>query len=67
MKRFLPLAALAFCAAFLVSCAKPPVHVHHYHSTTKRTTSTSKSASVGGGGNTPEGFQAVTPPSSYSR
>lgn len=65
MKRLASLATLALCAAALANCASdppPPVHVHHYHSTPTRT----KSASVGGY-KSPESFQAVTPPSSYSQ
>lgn len=46
----------------------PPAerHIHHYTTSTR---STSKSASVGGssGGSSAEGFQAVTPPHSYSQ
>ena len=66
MKRLASLATLALCAAALANCASeppPPVHVHHYHTNTRTTT---KSASVGGH-KTPESFQAVTPPSSYSQ
>jgi PBP1b-binding outer membrane lipoprotein LpoB len=64
MKRILSLVALATSAMMLMNCASEPVHVHHYHPTTKRTT---KSASVSSHSNTPEGFQAVSPPSSYSQ
>jgi len=63
MKRTLSLAALATFAALLASCRTPePVVIHHYHNTTRST----KSASVSGS-NSPEGFSAVTPPSSYSQ
>jgi hypothetical protein len=64
MKRILSLAALALSSLILVNCASEPVHVHHYH--TRTVTKPSKSASVGGG-SSPEAFQAVTPPSSYSQ
>ncbi|RBP42624.1 hypothetical protein DES53_106333 [Roseimicrobium gellanilyticum] len=66
MKRLATLATLAFCAGALANCASeppPPVHVHHYHTKTRTTT---KPASVGGY-KAPESFEAVTPPSSYSR
>lgn len=63
MKRTLSLAALALSAVMLVNCASEPVHVHHYHT---RTVKPTKSASVGGS-SSPEGFQAVSPPSSYSQ
>jgi hypothetical protein len=63
MKRIASLIALAVSAIFLVNCASEPVHVHHYHGTAKRTT---KSASVHSS-SSPEGFSAVTPPSSYSQ
>lgn len=67
MKRILSLAFLAACAATLSNCRSPqppppPVVVHHYHETTR----TVKSGAVSGS-SSPEGFQAVTPPSSYSR
>lgn len=63
MKRILSLGSLAMCAVMLANCKTPePVVVHHYHTPTR----TTKSASVSKA-NTPEGFQAVTPPSSYSR
>lgn len=61
MKRVLSFIALAVSAVMLANCASEPVHVHHYH-----TTRTVKSASVSGG-SSPEGFTAVTPPSSYSQ
>ena len=65
MKRIFSLTALATFAAMLASCAgRETVVVHHYPTTTK--TRTVKSASVGGG-SSPEGFTAVTPPSSYSQ
>jgi hypothetical protein len=64
MKRTLSLAALATFAALLASCTQPePVVIHHDHYYNTRTT---KSASVSGS-NSPEGFSAVTPPSSYSQ
>lgn len=68
MKRIFTLALLAGSSLSLVNCASEPpprpVHVHHYHNTT--TTTRTKSASVGGY-KSPESFQAVTPPSSYSQ
>jgi hypothetical protein len=47
----------------------PPQEVRHVHHYSTSTPSTSKSASVGGSsaGSSAEGFQAVTPPSSYSQ
>jgi hypothetical protein len=64
MKRTVCLAVLSVSAVFLSNCREPePVVIHHYHETTR----TTKSASVSGGSNSPEGFTAVTPPSSYSR
>ncbi len=64
MKRILSLATLAACAVTLANCRTPePVVVHHYHNTPTRTV---KPASVSKA-DTPEGFQAVTPPSSYSQ
>jgi hypothetical protein len=66
MKRLATLVTLALGAAALSNCASeppPPVHVHHYHTKTRTAT---KSASVGGY-KSPESFEAVTPPSSYSR
>lgn len=62
MKRVLTCIALSISAIMLANCASEPVHVHHYHTTTR----TVKSASVGGS-SSPEGFTAVTPPSSYSQ
>ena len=68
MKRTLSLAALATFAALLASCRTPePVVINHHHNTTTTTTRTTKSASVGASSNSPEGFSAVTPPSSYSQ
>lgn len=75
MKRILPFTALAVSALSLASCARPQpvVERHYYHNTTTRyvprttsaTVTTYKSAGVTG--NAPETFEAVTPPSSYSR
>ncbi len=73
MKRLLTFSALAMSALTLANCASepPPVHHHYYRSTTyvkpykPASVSTYKSANVGGG--SPEGFEAVTPPSSYSQ
>ena len=62
MKRIASLVALAVSAIFLANCASEPVHVHHHHTTTR----TTKSASVHSS-SSPEGFSAVTPPSSYSQ
>lgn len=81
MKRHLALAALTLTAAStMVSCARrqPPPTTHYYHNTTttyyrdRPTTPTyrySKPAGVSGGSysSSPEGFQAVTPPHSYSQ
>ncbi len=73
MKRNLTLAILAIIGAgTLVSCSEPPPprHIHHYSTRTYyRSNSYGKPASVGGTSvdyNTPEGFQAVSPPASYS-
>lgn len=66
MKRSATVAILASTLAALVSCESPPpppVHVHHYRTTTPRTVK--KTVSVDRS-NTPEGFQAVKPPASYS-
>jgi hypothetical protein len=74
MKSILPLAALALTTLSLANCTKPQpvVERHYYHQTTRyvrpsttTVTTYSKPASVNS--NTPEGFQAVTPPASYSR
>lgn len=70
MKRVLTFFALAMSALSLANCAsEPPVVHHHYYRTTNyvkpASVSSYKSASVGGG--SPEAFEAVTPPSSYSR
>lgn len=72
MKSILKLAALAAVSASLMSCASDPppaVHNHYYPTRVVRPTTTSKPASVSSGGysKTPEGFQAVTPPHSYSQ
>ena len=82
MKHHLALSALALLAATsMVSCARrqPPPTQHYYHSTNttyyreRPTTTTTyrypKSAGVSGGSysSSPEGFQAITPPSSYSQ
>jgi hypothetical protein len=62
MKRILALVTLAATSAMLVNCAEPapPVHVHHYHSTPRPSKPKPPS-------DRPEDFQAITPPSSYSR
>lgn len=64
MKRIVTLAVLASSLVAMVSCGSPPpprpVHVHHYHTPRVKSATTSYSR-------TPEGFQAVTPPASYSR
>lgn len=76
MKRILTFSALAVSALSLANCASEPpaVHHHYYRTTTTNTTryvkpaasvSTYKSAGVTS--NSPEGFEAVTPPASYSR
>jgi hypothetical protein len=63
MKRILFLVGLATFAALLPSCTQPqPVVIHRDHYYTRP----AKSASVSGS-NSPEGFSAVTPPSSYSQ
>jgi hypothetical protein len=74
MKRILPLAALAVTTLSLANCTKPQpvVERHYYHETTRyvkpRTTSvTTYSKPAGVSSNSPEAFQAVTPPASYSR
>jgi len=69
MKRLLTLAAAIAFTFTLMSCASdPPVveHHHHYRSAPRTTTTTTKSASVSGS-SSPEAFQAVSPPSSYSQ
>ena len=77
MKRLLSLTLLAVTALSLMSCQRRPPQVveHHYYHTNTRTryvptkpstsVSTYKPASVSG--SSPEGFEAVTPPASYSR
>jgi hypothetical protein len=77
MKRLLSLSVLGVCALSLANCTKPQPQVvehHYYHTNTTRYVSTrpaptvstySKPASVSG--SSPETFQAVTPPASYSR
>lgn len=78
MKRHLTLAVLSFAAASMIGCAGPPpprVVEHHYYRTNyyrERETPTYryiKPAGVSGGSysSSPEGFQAVSPPSSYSQ
>jgi hypothetical protein len=75
MKRHLCFAALALCTFTLANCASEPpvIHEHHYyHTTTTRYTKPSASVSgyskpAGVSSSSPEGFEAVTPPSSYSR
>jgi hypothetical protein len=70
MKRLLTLAFATATTFTLMSCASEPVVEHHYHyRSTPRTTTTktTKSASVSGSSSSPEAFQAVTPPSSYSQ
>ncbi|WP_038162254.1 hypothetical protein [Verrucomicrobium sp. BvORR106] len=72
MKSILKLTILAAVSASLMSCASDPppeVHNHYYPTRTVRPTTTyTKSASVSTGGysKTPENFEAVTPPHSYS-
>lgn len=72
MKSILNLVAIAAVCATLMSCASdppPPVHNHYYPTRVVRPTTTtySKPASVSGSyKSSPEGFQAVTPPHSYS-
>jgi hypothetical protein len=73
MKRSLTFIALTVSALSLANCASEPEVVHHYYHTNTRyvtkpsasVTTYSKSAAVGA--NSPEGFEAVTPPASYSR
>ena len=75
MKRILTFGALAASVLPLANCAsKQPevVHVNHYYRTTRyvdkpAAVSTYYPKSAGVGYNSPEGFEAVTPPSSYSR
>jgi hypothetical protein len=81
MKRFILLSILGVSTLSLASCGKPqppPEVHHHYYSRTTRYVSTptrsSNSASVPTykpagvtNSNSPEGFEAVTPPASYSR
>lgn len=71
MKRILTFSALAATALSLANCASSePEVVHHYYHTNTRyvkpasVSTYSKSATVG---NSPEAFEAVTPPASYSR
>ena len=51
--------------------AAQPTEIHYYHHYYDGDSSWGKNAAVGGGGSSqgggPEGFQAVTPPASYSR
>jgi hypothetical protein len=73
MKRHMFFAVVAVSSSFALSqCASEPEVHHHYHNTTRVTTvkpaasvSTYKSAGVRS--NSPEAFEAVTPPSSFSR
>jgi hypothetical protein len=72
MKRVLVFAAVAMSALGLVNCESPPQEIHHHYHNTTRYTPPSKpytgpSYKPASTGNTPETFQAVTPPSSYSR
>ncbi len=75
MKRLLTYSMLTACALSLANCASEPpvIHEHHYYHTTEYVPRKSSSASVptyksaGVINNSPEGFQAVTPPSSYSQ
>jgi hypothetical protein len=74
MKRILSFAAVALTILSLANCTQPQpvVERHYYHETTRyvkptSVTTYSKPAGVSGGYNSPEGFQAVTPPASYSR
>lgn len=74
MKRILTFSALALSALSLANCAsEPPAVHHHYYRTTNTTRYVKPAASVstykpaGVSTNSPEGFEAVTPPSSYSR
>jgi len=73
MKHILTFSALAATALSLANCAssEPEVVHHYYHTNTRYVTKPSasvstysKSANVG---NSPEAFEAVTPPASYSR
>jgi hypothetical protein len=75
MNRILPLAALALSMFSLANCTKPEpvVERHYYHTNTRyvarpsTTTVTTYSKPAGVSSNSPEAFQAVTPPASYSR
>jgi hypothetical protein len=75
MKRILTSSALALSALALANCAsEPPVVHHHYYrtdtryvSTTKPSASVSHPKSAGVTSSSPEAFQAVTPPGSYSQ
>lgn len=72
MKSILKLSILAAVSASLMSCASDPppeVHNHYYPTRTVRPTTYTKSASVSSGGynKTPENFEAVSPPHSYSQ
>jgi hypothetical protein len=72
MKRIFPITAFAVSVLSLTNCTKPQpvVERHYYHTNTRyvkpsASVSTYKPAGVRSG--SPEAFEAVTPPASYSR
>lgn len=77
MKRILTFSAFVVSALSLASCRSPQppppqvVEYHHYHTNTryvnKPTSVSDYPKSAGVSSSSPEGFQAVTPPSTYSR
>jgi hypothetical protein len=73
MKRILPITAFAVCLFSLANCTKPqPVVERHYYHTNTRYVKPSASVSTyskpaGVRSNSPEAFEAVTPPASFSR
>jgi len=70
MKRLLTFAAAAVISTAFVSCGSDPapeVHNHYYTPAKPKTrVVTTKSASVNSYSRSPENFEAVSPPHSYS-
>ena len=72
MKRILPIIAFAVSMLSLANCTQPQpvVERHYYHSNTryvKPAASVSTYKAAGVSSNSPEAFEAVKPPASYSR
>ena len=73
MKRILPITAIAVALLSLANCTQPEpvVERHYYHTNTRYVKPaapvSTHSKSAGVTGSSPEAFEAVTPPASYSR